>query len=327
MLDYIYGSECRHFSFIRLPQILSTEEKFRLMSSDSKILYSLLLDRTSLSIRKHWLDSEGRVYINFPLSEVSEKLCIGMQKAGKLLRELESVGLIERVRLGLGKPDRIFVKYYSVETEAEKPVLETAENTETTVNTEQADCCISPPQNVENHQTADMNIISTDISESSFPLYNHTERVILNKSDHINPNHRRIDEIAFLTQRKIYEQTIKDNIEYDWFVEAFAMPYDKNKPNGNQEELDELLNIMLDCVCSSAPTIRVNGENMPTEVVRSQFLKLNNEHIQYVFDRLYHHTSEVTNVRAYLITTLYNASMTMSNAFSFDFRSTFGNMG
>lgn len=285
MLDYIYGTERQHFSFIRLPQILFTDKSFRSLSSDSKILYSLLLDRTSLSIKKHWLDSEGRVYINFPLSEVSVKLCVAMQKAGKIMRKLESVGLIERIRLGLGKPDRIFVKYYIGEAEAEKPVAKVAE------------------------ETAD------------------TERVILNKSDHINPNHRRIDEIAFFTQRKIYEQTIKDNIEYDWFVEAFAMPYDKNKPNGNQEELDELLNIMLDCVCSSAPTIRVNGENMPTEVVRSQFLKLNNEHIQYVFDRLYHHTSEVTNVRAYLITTLYNASMTMSNAFSFDFLSTFGNMG
>lgn len=324
MLDYIYGTERQHFSFIRLPQILFTDKSFRSLSSDSKILYSLLLDRTSLSIKKHWLDSDGRVYINFPLSEVSEKLCVAMQKAGKIMRELESVDLIERVRLGLGKPDRIFVKYYSGEAEAEKPASKVAEDTEKTADTEQSDCCISSLQNGENHQTGDMNIITTDIPESSFPLYNQTERVILSKSDHINPDHRWIDEIDFLRQRKIYEQTIKDNIEYDWFVEAFTMPHCQNRPNGNQEELDELLNIILDCVCSTAPTIRVNGENMPTEVVRSQFLKLNSEHIQYVFDRLYNYTSEVTNIRAYLITTLYNATMTMNSAFGFDFRSTFG---
>ena len=110
MFDYIYGDKCSRFSFIRLPQILFTDERFRSLSSDTKILYALLLDRTGLSIKKHWLDEQGRVYISFPILEIAAKLGIGKQKAGKLLRELENFVLIERERLGLGKPDKIYVK-------------------------------------------------------------------------------------------------------------------------------------------------------------------------------------------------------------------------
>lgn len=127
-------------------------------------------------------------------------------------------------------------------------------------------------------------------------------------------------------ERQTYESIVKENIEYDWFVEVLSMPKSKHKLNGSIEELDELVKIMVDCVCSTAPTIRVNGENMPTEAVKSQFLKLNSEHIQYIFDCLYEHKPEVTNIRAYLITTLYNASITMNSAFGMDFRSSFDGM-
>ena len=326
MFDYIYCNERRQFSFIRLPQILFTNEQFRSLSSDSKILYALLLDRTGLSIKNHWIDSEGKVFINFPIAEIAEKLGIGLQKAGKILRELDVFGLIERLRLGLGKPDRIFVKHCVRKTEVGESVSDSENNVEVTEESVPSDTSDSSFLNCENHHSGNVKIAGQDIPKSSFPLYSQTKRVTLNKSDHIYQSAGQIDEIDFIEQRDSYEQIIKDNIEYDWFSEAFSMPHDKHRLNGSQEELDDMVTIMPDCVCSSATTVRVNGENMPTEVVRAQFLKLSSEHIQYVFDCLYQHTSEVTNVRAYLITTLYNASVTMNTAFGFDFRSTFGSM-
>ena len=84
------------------------------------------------------------------------------------------------------------------------------------------------------------------------------------------------------------------------------------------EELDNIVSIMLDCVCSNAEKIRVNGSEQYTSVVRSQFLKLNNEHIQYVMKCLNECDSTVLNIRAYLITVLYNAPMTMDTAFGLD---------
>ena len=328
MFDYIYGDKSRHFNFIRLPQILFTDEIFRPLSSDTKILYALLLDRTGLSIKKHWLDSEGRVYINYPIAEICEKIGVGTQKAVRIMKELENFGLIERERLGQGKPDRIYVKHCGRHLEEEDTIEETvgAEEIEAVENsdTDISEFSNSPLQSCENQNSGILKIKTQDFPKSQLPLYSQTERAILSESDLINQSERRIDVMDSVADRKVYEQVIKDNIEYDWFVEVLSMPKSKHNLKGTIEELDEIVEIMVDCVCSTAKTIRVNGENKPTEIVKGQFLKLTNDHIQYVFDRIYGYASEITNMRAYLITTLYNAPMTMNSTFQADFRATFG---
>ena len=73
---------------------------------------------------------------------------------------------------------------------------------------------------------------------------------------------------------------------------------------------------MLDVVCSSQSTVRVHGEDLPHEVVKSRFLKLNHEHIEYVLLSLKRNTSDVKNIRAYLITTLYNAPTTIDSYYT-----------
>lgn len=112
MLDYFYGGQADLFSFYRLPKVLFTDPKFRGISAESKILYSLLLDRMSLSIKSGWLDKQGRVYIIFTADEIMEALCCADNKATKLMKELEGCGLIERKRWGLGKPSLIYVKNF-----------------------------------------------------------------------------------------------------------------------------------------------------------------------------------------------------------------------
>ena len=97
MYDYFYGAEAEQFSFYRIPKVLFTEERFRSVSAEAKVLYGLLLDRMSLSCKNGWLDKEGRVYIIFTIGEVMTALGCADQKAGKLLHELESkCRLIER---------------------------------------------------------------------------------------------------------------------------------------------------------------------------------------------------------------------------------------
>ena len=90
MYDYFYGAEAEQFSFYRIPKVLFTEERFRNVSAEAKVLYGLLLDRMSLSCKNGWLDKEGRVYIIFTIEEVMTALGCADQKAGKLLHELES---------------------------------------------------------------------------------------------------------------------------------------------------------------------------------------------------------------------------------------------
>ena len=97
-----------------LPKIIVTDERFKNLSSDAKILYSCLLERTSLSFRNKWLDEENRVYIIFTVEEIMETLGRSNKTAVKILNELDStsggIGLIERKKRGLGKPNIIYVK-------------------------------------------------------------------------------------------------------------------------------------------------------------------------------------------------------------------------
>lgn len=126
--DYYYGAEAEQYAFFRIPKVLMTEPCFKGVSTDAKLLYGLLLDRMSLSLKNGWLDEQERVYIYFTLNEVCEQMDCGTDKAVKLFAELDSgkgVSLIERIKQGQGKPARIYVKrFYCTNSEdknSEKP--------------------------------------------------------------------------------------------------------------------------------------------------------------------------------------------------------------
>ena len=105
MYDYFYGAQADQFSFYRVPKVLFTNDRFREVSSETKILYSILLERMDLSAKNGWIDEQGRVYIICTIEEIMEKLHCANQKATRLMTELEDkCGLIERRRQGLGKP-------------------------------------------------------------------------------------------------------------------------------------------------------------------------------------------------------------------------------
>ena len=115
LLPYYYGAEGQQYSFYRIPKLLFTDSRFANLSTDAKLLYGVLLDRMSLSIKNGWHDELGRVYIIFTLQDVAETLGYKTDKAIKLFNELDSqkgIGLIERVRRGQGKASLIYVKNF-----------------------------------------------------------------------------------------------------------------------------------------------------------------------------------------------------------------------
>lgn len=71
-LDFYYGNEAEQFSFIRVPKLLFKIKRFKSISSDAKLLYGLLFDRMSLSLKNNWVDNENRVYIYYTVKEVME---------------------------------------------------------------------------------------------------------------------------------------------------------------------------------------------------------------------------------------------------------------
>ena len=148
---------------------------------------------------------------------------------------------------------------------------------------------------------------SSDAPLSEKPSQINTEQVITQERNTDLNNYQSInlDGMDRMDERERYREIIEENIEYEIM---------KDRPDGDR--LGEIVEIMLDAVCSTAPTIHINGEDMPQQVVKSRFLKLDSSHIEYVFHAMKECPSDIRNIRAYLLTTLYNAPATMDNFYS-----------
>lgn len=178
----------------------------------------------------------------------------------------------------------------------------------------------------DNPSTADP---STDLPSSENPTtvsFNKLNKQVLNTHQSNHSINRRADarsedridrifsqEPDFSSEeREYYREIIKSNIEYDYFVENKDNPVVKVDIG----KVNELVALMVDVVCSKRRTIRVNGEDMPQEVVKKRFLELDSTHIDYVLDAMKANTSEVRNIRAYLVTALYNAPETIDSFYA-----------
>ena len=110
-----------------------------------------------------------------------------------------------------------------------------------------------------------------------------------------------------MRERESYRELILENIEYDCLIQNHRLDRDR---------LDELVELMVDTVCSNREMIRIAGDDYPAEVVKSRFLKLNSSHIEYVLDRMRENTTYVRNIKKYLLAALYNAPATIDSYYT-----------
>ena len=136
-LDYFYGDEARVGNFCRLPRIFVTDEFYRTIPAEIKVLYSLMLDRVAMSMRNNWRE-DGRVFIYFTLNDAMRIVHVGKRKAIRLFERMETLGLIRRRKQERGKPARIFVREFVEVGYAEEPPVEDAADCAAT-ETESAD--------------------------------------------------------------------------------------------------------------------------------------------------------------------------------------------
>lgn len=316
--DYFHGMEAGQYSFYRIPKMLFTAECFRSLSCEAKVLYGLMLDRMGLSIKNRWIDEEDRVYIVFTVEETAELMNCGMQKAVKLMKELDSdkgIGLIEKKRLGLGRPNVIYVKNFMVREEPplpekggdpdERETTGTPENRAAgdhdggTVETVNQELLKSQFKNDENHNSG---IVKTTNQEFPKSQSNNTElnNTDFSKTDSINPYPS--DVIDTMDR---YRDAIRKNISYECFL---------SDRNCQREELDELVELMVDVmIMPDHASLRIAGAERPAVVVKERFQRLEHSHIAYVLGCLRTNTSKVGNIRSYLLTSLYNAALTIDN--------------
>ena len=277
--DYYYGIEAEQFSFYRVPRLLIKDERFKGLSSDAKLLYGLMLDRMSLSMKNGWLDDENRAYIIYTVDAIMEDLGCAKATCIKIMKELDTengIGLIEKKRRGLGKPDIIYVKNFSTITDAKTE--EKTDNADKSTEVHKADSIYT------NYNQTNQSY--TDISYTN-PI---------NQSDNESKSKKRID---LMDDVNAYIELIKDNIEYE-----HHMKYDDWQ---NKALYEELFEVICEVVCVKRTTIRIAGEDYPYELVKSKFLKLNSGHLEYVIGCMHDTNTKITNIKAYMVTALYNA--------------------
>ena len=332
--DYYYGIEAEQFSFYRVPRLLIKDVRFKGLSSDAKLLYGLMLDRMALSMKNGWLDEENRAYIHYTMDSIMEDLGCAREKCAKVLAELDSkkgIGLIEKKRQGLGKPDIIYVKNFTTpETESEpahteknptntdnspevrKPNFKKYEN-QTSGNTETELQEGGKPnfKKYENQTSRSSEIELAEVREAD-SNYNNINYTDLSYTNPIYPSSKKekeekheAGEMDGMDNTEAYIQIIRKNIDYE-----HHMKYNECQDKALYDELYELI---CEIVCVKRKTVKVNGEDYPYELVKSKFLKLNSSHLQYVIGSMQNTTAKIGNIRAYMVTALYNAPNTMNH--------------
>ena len=176
--EYFYNDDSDQYSFYRIPKLLFTEEYFSSLSCEAKVLYGLMLDRISLSLKNKWFDEQNRAYIIFTIEDVMELLNCKSQKAVKIMKELDAedgIGLIEKIRQGFGKPNIIYVKNFMIK-EAEEQQQQVQQN-ELPKNCENQNSVIQNPadfsttvdgenQNSVMRKSADFSIVDSENQNS-----------------------------------------------------------------------------------------------------------------------------------------------------------------
>ena len=316
--SYFQGMEGDMYQFYRIPKLLFTSEYFKNLSCEAKVLYGLMLDRMSLSIKNRWLDEEDRVYIFFSVEEIMEMLNCGRNKAVNCLKELDQetgIGLIEKKRLGLGKANVIYVKNFSLREYPDEPAKMEIE-TDDPEYEEQIPCNFEEnmPENAVNTQKFEKQTsgsLKNKLQEVSKANCNNTEYNDneSSKTESYPSIHHDRKDVDKMDERYAYRQIICDNIEYDILCQSY-------KP----ESVEELVELMLDAICTTKKYLQINGEAMPAQVVKNRLLKVGYEHIQYVFFSLSKNTTKVKNIRQYMLTVLYNAPVTINQFYDAEVR-------
>ncbi len=216
------------------------------------------------------------MYIIFTIYEAKMALNCAEQKAIKLLSELEKkAGLIERKRQGLGKPNLIYVKNFI-----------------SAVDSQLLNC--------ENHNSGAMEITTQELPKSQ-----------CNNTDIKNTEFSDTDSIFPSGNGGMMDENDRYQKYFDYFSDQLSMDLLKKDYPYDFEMLDNILELIVETVCTKRPLNRIGAEERPAEIVRSRFMKLNVEHIRYVMDCFKENTTKIRNIRQYMLTTIYNAPTTI----------------
>ena len=350
--DYYYGTESSQFTFIRVPKLLLFYPRFKDLSIESVILYGLLLDRMGLSMKNGWIDEDGRVYIRFKIKEIQETMGVFETTAANYLKELETIGLVEKKRTGIAQGNILYVKnFISADLRSKafithKIFMQGAVKIDSKLQRYnekiQEERCLkasktaiykdimgNEAKDFAGNDSTGLYGFSTKnfVGNGVIDFAGHSKTNINNNKYNNNPNHilsEREDKFYahyFSEIRKENEEVLiglmdainKDHVFREGIRKQLSYNFFTNYRNNDIELVDEIIEQMVEIMLDKSSTIRISGKVFEADYVKKKKKRLNRSHIEYILFSLKNTSTEIKNIRNYLRTTIFNALTTMNS--------------
>ena len=229
------------------------------------------------------------------------KICKeGVDAIGGALRELESAGYIVRHQMR-DRQGRISDTEYVIYEQPQPKAPDTPQPDTASPDTENP--YLADP---DTEKPAELNIEKSKTQKSN-TQGSSNDSIPFRATAAARPPERKGRDSMSMEEMQDYRELILENIEYDHLCREFET---------YREDLDEIVELIVETVCARRKTTRIAGADFPHEVVRSRFLKLDSSHIEFVMESLHNNTTEIRNMKQYLLTVLFNAPTTMSNHYT-----------
>ena len=307
-LFYSENDYYQEYRFIKTPAILISSKLYQNLSLGAKMLYSILADRQSLSLKNKdkYTDENGKIFLIYTIESLKDVLCLSKNTVIKYKKELIEFELLFERRMGQGLANRIYIlkpKYQELAKNTRSPRIELLETQN--LDFKKSEICTS--RSAKNEPLEVQNL------DPNYTNINHTDSIYtnsINQSEEID-----VDVIEY----KKYKDLIYKNLNY----EILEISLSKTE----MEYLNQIIEVMLDVILSKDEKIRVSGNYISKELVKMRFLLLTYSHIEYVLSSIRKNSKKAKNIRSYLITCLYNSYSTelvqIDNEISDDFSDNF----
>ena len=224
----------------------------------------------------------------------------GVDAIGGALRELEAAGYIVRHQLR-DKQGRISDTEYVIYEQPQPKNPDTPQPDTASPDTRNPDM-----EKPDTEKPAELNIEKSN-TQKSITHGSSTDSIPFRETAAARPPERKGRDAMSVTEIENYRELILENIEYDCLKQRYPLYLD---------DLNEIVELLVETVCARRKTTRISGADFPHEIVRSRFLKLDSSHIEFVMDCLQKNTTQVRNMKQYLLAVLFNAPTTMNNHFT-----------
>ena len=292
--------------YYKMSKELIKNAKYKDLSVGAKVVYMLLLDRYSLSVMNNYTDEEGRICIHYPVKELMDDLGFSRSYLSRCLTELSSWGFIEKRRRNKCLSDYIYVNELVVSEEDNCEnnihVSEIEDVVKDGVFDEINDCVFkNQPMSFE-----DTSVVSDKVTINK-TKYNKT------KENNININNNTEISVDVYPSYQSYsgtsiskdeidrcKQKVKENIDYEYLCSYWDRSY-----------INSIVDILTSTLCSRSRDIYISSQPICADKVKEQLLKLRSNHVEYVMECMEDNSSDIKNIRKYLLTCLYNAPETI----------------